>query len=108
MQHDLVTEPFEHTDGWVYPPTKPGLGIEVIEEVVEGYRSEKVLGAEQADGIRTTLEEVSQREDLEMNGKTKRIVLAAVAAGAVGIAAPAFAQSQIPTEAKRSTARPSR
>ena len=43
MQHDLVTKPFEHKDGWVYPPTGPGLGIEVIEEVVEGYRSEKVL-----------------------------------------------------------------
>lgn len=44
MQHDLVTEPFEHRDGWVYPPTGPGLGIEVIEDVVEGFRSEKVLG----------------------------------------------------------------
>ena len=29
MQHDLVTEPFGHADGWVYPPTGPGLGIEV-------------------------------------------------------------------------------
>ena len=45
MQHELVTEPFEHVDGWVYPPTKPGLGIEVIEEVVDRYRSEKVLAA---------------------------------------------------------------
>jgi L-alanine-DL-glutamate epimerase-like enolase superfamily enzyme len=43
MQHDLVTKPFEHAAGWVYPPTGPGLGIEVIEEVIEGYRSEKVL-----------------------------------------------------------------
>jgi L-alanine-DL-glutamate epimerase-like enolase superfamily enzyme len=43
MQHDLVTTPFEHVDGWTYAPTGPGLGIEVIEEVVEGYRSEKVL-----------------------------------------------------------------
>jgi L-alanine-DL-glutamate epimerase-like enolase superfamily enzyme len=43
MQHDLVTEPFEHIDGWVYPPTKPGLGIEVIDEVVDRYRSERVL-----------------------------------------------------------------
>jgi L-alanine-DL-glutamate epimerase-like enolase superfamily enzyme len=43
MQHDLVTEPFEQTDGWVYPPSGPGLGIEVIEDVVEGFRSEKVL-----------------------------------------------------------------
>jgi len=44
MQHDLVEEPLSHVDGWVYPPTGPGLGIEIIEEVVEGFRSEKVLG----------------------------------------------------------------
>jgi hypothetical protein len=43
MQHDLVTQPFGHVDGWVYPPTGPGLGIEVIDEVVERYRSERVL-----------------------------------------------------------------
>lgn len=43
MQHDLVTVPFEHHDGWVYPPTGPGLGIEVLDEVVDRYRSEKVL-----------------------------------------------------------------
>lgn len=43
MQHDLVTEPFEHMDGWMYPPIGPGLGIEVREEVVDFYRSEKVL-----------------------------------------------------------------
>ncbi len=43
MQHDLVTKPYDHVNGWVYPPTGPGLGIEVIEEVVDGYRSEKVL-----------------------------------------------------------------
>ena len=42
MQHDLVVEPFEHVDGWVYPPTRPGLGIDVIEEVVDRYRSEGV------------------------------------------------------------------
>ncbi len=44
MQHELVEKPFEHVDGWVYPPTGPGLGIKIIEEVVEGFRSEKVLG----------------------------------------------------------------
>lgn len=45
MQHELVQEPFGHKDGWVYPPVdKPGLGIEVIDEVVDRYRSEKVLG----------------------------------------------------------------
>jgi D-galactarolactone cycloisomerase len=43
MQHDLVTHPFEHVEGWMYPPTGPGLGIEVIDEVVDRYRSEKVL-----------------------------------------------------------------
>lgn len=39
MQHELVTEPFEHADGWVHPPTGPGLGIEVVDEVVDRYRS---------------------------------------------------------------------
>jgi L-alanine-DL-glutamate epimerase-like enolase superfamily enzyme len=43
MQHELVSEPFEHRDGYMYPPTKPGLGIDIIEEVVDRYRSEKVL-----------------------------------------------------------------
>ncbi len=45
MQHELVTEPFEHDGGWFYPPRKPGLGIEVLDEVVDRYRSEKVLAA---------------------------------------------------------------
>jgi L-alanine-DL-glutamate epimerase-like enolase superfamily enzyme len=45
MQHELVTRPFEHIDGWVYPPHGPGLGIEVLDEVVDRYRSEKVLAA---------------------------------------------------------------
>jgi L-alanine-DL-glutamate epimerase-like enolase superfamily enzyme len=43
MQHELVTAPFKHVDGWVLPPTGPGLGIEVLDEVVDRYRSEKVL-----------------------------------------------------------------
>lgn len=39
MQHELVTEPFAHVDGWMYPPVeRPGLGIEVIDEVVDRYR----------------------------------------------------------------------
>jgi len=39
MQNELITEPFAHKDGWVYPPLgKPGLGIEIIEEVVNKYR----------------------------------------------------------------------
>ena len=45
MQHELVPEPLDHLDGWAYPPHGPGLGIEVIEEVVDGFRSEKVLAA---------------------------------------------------------------
>jgi L-alanine-DL-glutamate epimerase-like enolase superfamily enzyme len=43
MQHDLVAEPFGHEDGWVHPPTRPGLGIEVDEQVVDRFRSERVL-----------------------------------------------------------------
>jgi L-alanine-DL-glutamate epimerase-like enolase superfamily enzyme len=43
MQHDLVAEPFEHVNGWMLPPGGPGLGIDVIEEVVDSFRSEKIL-----------------------------------------------------------------
>ncbi len=39
MQHDLVSDPIVHVDGWVYPPTSaPGLGIDVDEMVLERYR----------------------------------------------------------------------
>jgi L-alanine-DL-glutamate epimerase-like enolase superfamily enzyme len=38
IQHDLVERPFDHIDGWIYPPTGPGLGIEIIDEVVDGFR----------------------------------------------------------------------
>lgn len=39
MQNDLITEPFKHSEGWVYPPLgKPGLGIEIIEDVINKYR----------------------------------------------------------------------
>ena len=38
MQNELVTEPFWHDGGYISPPTKPGLGIEVVESVVEKYR----------------------------------------------------------------------
>ena len=39
MQHELVTEPLTHVDGWVYPPDeRPGLGIEIVEDVVDRYR----------------------------------------------------------------------
>ncbi len=42
MQHDLVSTPIEHAEGWVYPPTGAGLGIEIDEEVVDAFRSENV------------------------------------------------------------------
>ena len=44
MQHELVAEPFDHEAGWVYPPSGPGLGIEVDERVVDRYRTQRVLG----------------------------------------------------------------
>jgi hypothetical protein len=28
MQHELITQPFAHTDGWISTPDGPGLGIE--------------------------------------------------------------------------------
>ena len=43
MQHELVTAPFEHVNGYMYPPTRPGLGVEIIEDVVDSFRSERVL-----------------------------------------------------------------
>jgi L-alanine-DL-glutamate epimerase-like enolase superfamily enzyme len=42
MQHELVENPILHHDGWVYPPTGPGLGITVIEEVVDRFRTENI------------------------------------------------------------------
>ena len=36
VQDDIVTEKLWQTDGWAYPPTGPGLGIEVREDVVRG------------------------------------------------------------------------
>lgn len=42
MQHELVAEPLTHTGGWITPPVeKPGLGIEVIDEVVQRYRRDR-------------------------------------------------------------------
>jgi L-alanine-DL-glutamate epimerase-like enolase superfamily enzyme len=40
MQHELVAQPYDPQDGWALPPTGPGLGIEVLEDVVDRYRSE--------------------------------------------------------------------
>jgi L-alanine-DL-glutamate epimerase-like enolase superfamily enzyme len=38
MQDELVTEPLRQHDGWAYAPQQPGLGIEVVEEVVRRYQ----------------------------------------------------------------------
>ena len=38
MQNELVDEPFWHNNGYISPPTRPGLGIEVRERVIEKYR----------------------------------------------------------------------
>jgi len=37
MQHELVTNPIVHKDGWIYAPEGPGLGVDVIEDVVRKY-----------------------------------------------------------------------
>src|SRR5690606_30764108 len=38
MQHELVSNPFSHQNGWIYPPEGPGLGIDVVEDVVRKYQ----------------------------------------------------------------------
>ena len=37
-QDDIVTEPFDYTDGEILVPSKPGLGIELDEDKVKFYR----------------------------------------------------------------------
>lgn len=37
MQHELVSSPIGHVDGWVYAPEGPGLGVDVVEDVVHKY-----------------------------------------------------------------------
>ena len=37
MQHELVSQPFAHVGGWIYPPDEPGLGVEVNEDIVHKY-----------------------------------------------------------------------
>ncbi len=41
MQHELVTHPIAHKDGWIYAPEGPGLGVEVIEATVQKYNLKK-------------------------------------------------------------------
>jgi L-alanine-DL-glutamate epimerase-like enolase superfamily enzyme len=38
MQHELVTTPFAQKDGWIEVPQEPGLGVEVLEAVIEKYQ----------------------------------------------------------------------
>ena len=37
LQHELVDEPFDQVDGWLAVRDRPGLGVEVDEEVVRRY-----------------------------------------------------------------------
>jgi len=37
MQHELVRSPFAQKDGWIYAPEGPGLGVDVIEDMVHKY-----------------------------------------------------------------------
>jgi L-alanine-DL-glutamate epimerase-like enolase superfamily enzyme len=38
MQHELVTDPFRHVNGWVAVRRAPGLGVEVDARVLNKYR----------------------------------------------------------------------
>jgi len=38
MQHELVDEPFVQRDGWIDVPRRPGLGVEVREDVLRKYQ----------------------------------------------------------------------
>lgn len=37
MQHELVEKPIDPVDGWAVPPEAPGLGIDIVEDVVRHY-----------------------------------------------------------------------
>jgi L-alanine-DL-glutamate epimerase-like enolase superfamily enzyme len=41
VQHDLVAEPIAHEKGWMPQPQGVGLGIEVLEDVVERFRLDR-------------------------------------------------------------------
>lgn len=40
-QHELVAHPVTHENGWMPQPQGPGLGIEVLEDVVERFRLDR-------------------------------------------------------------------
>jgi L-alanine-DL-glutamate epimerase-like enolase superfamily enzyme len=37
MQHELVSNPISHVDGYIYAPEGPGLGVNVLESVIQKY-----------------------------------------------------------------------
>jgi L-alanine-DL-glutamate epimerase-like enolase superfamily enzyme len=41
MQHELVAEPIEPVDGWMTPPSRPGVGAEILDDCVEHYRMDR-------------------------------------------------------------------
>jgi D-galactarolactone cycloisomerase len=43
MQHDLVAVPIEPVGGWMEPPGGVGLGIQVLDEVVDRYRLDRQM-----------------------------------------------------------------
>jgi L-alanine-DL-glutamate epimerase-like enolase superfamily enzyme len=38
MQHELVADPIDPVGGWISPSTRPGLGVEIVEDCVSHYR----------------------------------------------------------------------
>jgi galactonate dehydratase len=36
-RREIVDQPFETTDGYVLPPTRPGIGVELLEEVAAAH-----------------------------------------------------------------------
>ena len=42
LQYELVSEPIEQHGGWVSVPDKPGLGLEINEDVVRKYTFDRV------------------------------------------------------------------
>ena len=38
MQNDLIDKPIEENEGWVYPLTEPGLGININEDFIESIK----------------------------------------------------------------------
>ena len=41
MQHELVSNPIHHVDGWIYAPEGAGLGVDVLDATVQKYNLKK-------------------------------------------------------------------